>query len=118
MARVELSDHLIDYDEKARVEAGPKLVTAKATDTLLADNKTAAHYRVGALDALGVVIELGKNMTYLDWLGTPVWYVYHYENMPDDLAIERELPVGTKYWAEKKVFDVFADAEAFAQTLI
>lgn len=86
-----LSDTLIEIGGKVRVEQGPELKTAEATEELLDDKVTASHYhapvekthaasgktvKVYAKDALGQRIEIGSDMTYLDWLGDRVWYVY------------------------------------------
>jgi hypothetical protein len=59
-----------------RVEPGPARRTAVATEELLADAATAKHYQVGLRDAAGDPIEIGKEMTYLDYRATRVWKVY------------------------------------------
>ncbi|WP_156911724.1 hypothetical protein [Kaistia adipata] len=71
-----INEDLIDIGGKVRVERGPARKTGKATEALLDDEKTASHYQLGKFDADGKVIEAGKTMTYLDWLGPKGWYVY------------------------------------------
>jgi len=71
-----INEDLIDIGGKVRVERGPVRRAGKATEALLADDKTASHYQVGRLDAAGNVIEAGKAFAYLDWLGAKGWYVY------------------------------------------
>lgn len=62
-----LTDAII-YDRKGvRVESGPIPTTVIATPEYLDNTRTADHYSVGSLDALGEVIELGKEMTFLEW---------------------------------------------------
>lgn len=73
---VKLNDDLTEIDGKVRVERGPARKLAKATEALLSDDRTRPHYQVGALDAAGAVITLGKPMTYLDWLAVKGFYVY------------------------------------------
>lgn len=105
--------------DKIRIESGPARLTALATPELLDDAVTAAHYqlpraaspeeiadptlptpdgKVRALDALGVPIEEGREMTYLDWKGhavgasgSTVFYVYAFEPMTEDEIAERGL---------------------------
>lgn len=77
METIRINEDLVEIGGKARVERGPTRKTGKATDKLLADDATAAHYRLGAPDADGKMIEAGKSMAYLDWLaGKTVSYVY------------------------------------------
>lgn len=72
-----INEDLIEIGGKARVERGPARKTGKATDKLLANDKTAAHYQLGARGADGDLIEAGKTMAYLDYLaGRTVFYVY------------------------------------------
>lgn len=71
-----INEDLIDIAGKVRVERGPAKRTGKATEAVLDDDRTAAHYQLGRLDADGKVIEAGKSFTYLDWLGPRGWYVY------------------------------------------
>ncbi len=59
-----------------RVEAGPAYKTAVATPELLDDHVTASHYKVGQKDAMGKTIVLGERITYLDYKGVDVWYIY------------------------------------------
>jgi hypothetical protein len=118
MARVELSNQLFEYDEKVRIEAGPRLRTAKATEALLADTVTAHHYKLGGLDAQSNVIELNKPMTYLDWLNQPVWYVYRWEPVPAEIIAERSMAPDAKYWAEKGVYPTLEEAEATVSSLL
>lgn len=72
-----------------RVEDGPARVAAIATAGLLDDKITAGHYKVGARDALGKPIVLGKKMTYLDRSGPRRWYVYRMDGKTG-----RYMPVG------------------------
>jgi hypothetical protein len=73
---VKLNDDLSEIDGKVRVERGPARKTAKATEALLSNDRTLSHYQIGALDAAGQPIALGKPMTYLDWLAAKGFYVY------------------------------------------
>lgn len=118
MARVEITENLIEIDGVVRVESGPALRVAVATPELLDNQNTAEHYQDGGFDAVGAPISVGQEMTYLDWMGEPVWYVYCWEVMPPELAAARELPEGSEYWAEKGVRPTQEDAEAFAQSLL
>jgi hypothetical protein len=68
--------NIIQVSPTVRVEPGPPRKTAKATQKLLDDKVTAKHYQVGRRDAMGKFIVLGEEMTYLDWKGDKVWYVY------------------------------------------
>ena len=76
METIRINEDLVEIGGKARVERGPARKTGKATEALLASDKTAAHYQIGARDADGKVIETGKTMAYLDWLGERGFYVY------------------------------------------
>jgi len=77
METIRINEDLIEIGGKARVERGPARKTGKATEALLANDQTAAHYHLGAPDADGKVIEAGKTMAYLDWLaGKTDFYVY------------------------------------------
>lgn len=118
MARVELSPNLFEFDEKVRIESGPSLRTAKATDALLSDTVTAHHYKVGGLDAQSNVITLNKPMVYLDWLGEAVWYVYRWEPVPPEIIAERSMAPDAKYWAEKGVYPTLEEAEAAVTPLL
>lgn len=83
---------LIQVSDTVRVESGPRRKKAKATEALLRDDVTAPHYQVDKKDALGKPIKIGEDMNYLDWLGTPVWYVY--ELKEDPTGRPRYVPVG------------------------
>lgn len=90
---VKVNDDLTEIDGNVRVERGPAKKAGKATEALLSNDKTAAHYQLGARDADGYLIEAGKPMAYLDWLGTKGFYVYLRTAAPT-----AERPDGT--WAE------------------
>jgi hypothetical protein len=75
------NENITRVGDNVRIEPGPKLVTAVATEELLHDNRTAGHYHVGGRDSKGRPIELGKEFTYLEWGGNEaepklVFYVY------------------------------------------
>ncbi|MCX5518435.1 hypothetical protein OSH10_08305 [Kaistia defluvii] len=76
METIRINEDLIEIGGKARVERGPAKKTGKATEKLLANDRTAAHYQLGVRDAAGNLIEAGKPMTYLDWLAPKGFYVY------------------------------------------
>jgi hypothetical protein len=80
-------DMIILGDDEIRIEEGPVLKTAIATEELLKDEQTAPHYYVGVRpmtfydakgkpyevpaigrDALGKPIKLGEEMTYVDYV--------------------------------------------------
>lgn len=63
------NENITCVGENVRIEAGPKLVTATATEELLHNDRTADHYQVGLRDAKGIPIKLGKEMSYLEWGG-------------------------------------------------
>jgi hypothetical protein len=67
---------MIEIGSTIRVENGPARKMAIATKELLDDKVTAGHYQEGKYDALGERIWLGKAMTYLDYYGPWVWYIY------------------------------------------
>jgi hypothetical protein len=71
---------LIEIGETIRVENGPARQTAVATEELLDDTVTASHYHVGMRDAMGKVIALGEPMTYLDYHGEWIWYIYQLQD--------------------------------------
>ena len=102
VTKTKISEALFEYDGVARVEAGPALITATATEELLADDTTAPHYKVGARDALGNTIELGQPMAYLDWLANRIWYVYALED---------------GRWVQKETSTAFAEADTKARAL-
>jgi hypothetical protein len=90
MAHGTKREPMIEIGTTVRVENGPARKTAVASKALLEDAVTAHHYAVGQKDAMGKVIVLGEPMTYLDYLGTWVWYVYQLEAVPiEDEIIER-----------------------------
>lgn len=65
-----------------RGEFGPPLKEAVATEALLDNTVTASHYQVGAPDALGSPIALGRPMSYLDWTARSSWgwYIYRFQD--------------------------------------
>ena len=67
---------MIEIGSTIRVENGPARKVAVATAELMDDKVTASHYQVGAFDAMGKRIVLGESMTYLDYRGELVWYIY------------------------------------------
>jgi len=67
---------LIEFSPTLRIENGPARATGIATEELLDDKVTAGHYQVGEFDAVGKRIQLKKPMTYMDYYGGWVWYVY------------------------------------------
>lgn len=79
----------IEVGKTVRVENGPAQKVGIATEALLNDAHTAHHYQVGALDAMGQRIVLNRPMTYLDYHGPWVWYIYHL-----DKTTQRWLPAG------------------------
>lgn len=87
---------MIEIGTTIRVENGPARKTAVATKALLDDAVTASHYAVGERDAMGKEIVLGEPMSYLDYFGEWVWYVYQLR--PDDTHAdgERWLPAGVE----------------------
>jgi hypothetical protein len=93
--------NMIEIGGTVRIEPGPRLVRAEATEELLANDATADHYFAGerdtgmtdnddnpvmhtGIDAEANPIEVGKEMAYLDWLAfqkdgdgrDQVYYVY------------------------------------------
>lgn len=75
---------LIQVADDVRVENGPRMVHAEATEQLLSNLKTHSDYRVGGRDALGRVIQVGKEIDYLDYRGKWVWYLYQEVDHPVD----------------------------------
>jgi hypothetical protein len=57
------------------IERGPERKREIATKELLSNLRTADHYQVGRLDARGQPIVLGREMEYLDYYGTYIWYI-------------------------------------------
>ena len=81
--------NLIEIDNKVRVEAGPVRKRAVATEALLSDDVTSAHYKVGSPDALNKIIELGQPMDYIDWKSPArVFYVYQLDEVEKIKMIE------------------------------
>lgn len=118
MAHVQLADNLFEIDNLVRIESGPLLKTAVATEALLSNAATADHYQTGANDALGRPITLGAEMAYLDWLGVWGWYVYRWEPAPTELIAAYGLAEDAHHWAEKGVKATRDEAEIFAATLL
>lgn len=86
---------LIQVSDSVRVESGARRMSAKATKELLADTVTHPAYKVGAKDAAGAEIALGKPMMYLDIYGPEVWYVYKLTEVEEGgKKLERYLPIG------------------------
>ncbi|MBE3063853.1 MAG: hypothetical protein IMZ69_02400 [Spirochaetes bacterium] len=83
---------MIEIGTTIRVENGPARKTAIATEELLDDAVTVSHYHIGLKDALGKVIVLGEPMTYLDYRGEDVWYVYQLQEVGVNAAGEVLLP--------------------------
>jgi hypothetical protein len=83
-----VNEALVEIGDKVRVEAGPEMLTAIATETLLADDATASHYKVGRKDKLGRTIQIGQEMAYLDWLSPNVFHLY--ELSTEDETVELE----------------------------
>jgi hypothetical protein len=91
----------IKISESIVIESGPAKKKAIATEELLSDAVTAGHYKAGMrkitkpdgsvvekpyVDAMNKPIVLGEEMTYLDWLGAWVWYVYQEREVGIDAA--------------------------------
>jgi hypothetical protein len=92
---------MIEIGETLRVENGPARKTAVATAELLDDAVTASHYQIGERDAVGRPIVIGEPMTYLDYRGEWVWYIYQLrddETAPDGT---RWLPAGVETTKER-----------------
>lgn len=85
---------LIEIGESVRVENGPARKTEIASVALLDDAVTASHYKEGAVDAMGKPIVLGEPMTYLDYRGKWVWYVYQLRD--DPAGGQRWMPAGVE----------------------
>lgn len=64
-----IGENITEVGDTLRIEPGPRMVTAIATDALLHDDRTAGHYAVGKIDSAGKVIVLGEEMTYAEWGG-------------------------------------------------
>jgi hypothetical protein len=121
MANVTRKSDLVEIGGGAyRVEAGPPLKRAKATEAILSDDKTAPHYRLAeegeppALDALGQPIEEGKQFAYLDWLGERVFYLYRRRDLSEAERAEKETTY-TYVYEEVGTFPTEDEAIAAAQ---
>jgi hypothetical protein len=100
-------------DDQIRIEEGPKLRTAVANEELLHDDNTADHYYAGVKDmhfldalgkpytqprlgrdAVGNVIKLGEEFTYLDRggkaaSGSKCFYIYQRREIdPNSMTLE------------------------------
>lgn len=117
---------IIEIAKTIRIEDGPPRKTAIATAELLDDKITKHHYQKGKFDAMGKPIVLGKKMTYLDYYGEHVFYVYHLAEvgidkkgvviLPGDKT-ERE-PVKTEErWLPVGVADTEKEARTIAEGL-
>lgn len=62
--------------DTVRIDCGPPLRAAIATPDLLGGGRLASHYVVGAPDAVGKPIALGRAMFYVDWKAPAREYVY------------------------------------------
>jgi hypothetical protein len=87
---------MIEIGTTIRVENGPARKTAVVTEELLDDAVTARHYKMGEQDALGKKIVLGESMTYLDYFGEWVWYIYRLDENEG-----RWLPAGVETTKER-----------------
>ena len=67
---------IIEIGKTIRIEDGPPRKKTIATAEVLDDKITAKHYQKGKLDAMGKPIILGQEMTYLDYYGKHVFYIY------------------------------------------
>jgi hypothetical protein len=91
---------LIEIGDSVRVQRGHVRRREIATEALLSDDVTAAHYAVGRPDALGNIIALGQPFDFIDWRsGERVFTVYRKETVDDEIAgapvtVERFLPKG------------------------
>ncbi|MBE3088019.1 MAG: hypothetical protein IMZ71_02735 [Chloroflexi bacterium] len=83
---------MIEIGTTIRVENGPARKTAIATEELLDNKVIASHYQAGLKDALGKVIILGEPMTYLDYRGELVWYIYQLQEVGVNAEGEVLLP--------------------------
>lgn len=117
--------NVIEIGEKVRIEPGPPLVTAKATDEVLRDDQTATHYFAGqrdtglkdndgepvmeaGIDALGKPIQSGKDFTYADWYGfqrgeTVAFNVYQLQDRT--AAEKKEQGTDAPLWRKVSVHD-------------
>ena len=67
---------IIEIGKTIRIEDGPPRKKTIATAEVLDDKITAKHYQKGKSDAMGKKIVLGEEMTYLDYYGNRVFYIY------------------------------------------
>jgi hypothetical protein len=113
-----LGDNITEIDGKVRVELGHVRRKEIATEELLSNDVTAAHYGVGLKDSLGNVIALGKPMDFIDWLSPDRhFYVYQLQEVTDMVD---EKPVKNMRWlpvGEPAVFDDEAAALSRATTI-
>lgn len=75
---------IIEIGKTIRIEDGPPRKTAIATAEILDNKITAKHYQKGRIDAMGKPILLGEEMTFLDYYGEHVFYVYSLEDVGID----------------------------------
>ncbi len=109
---------IIEIGNTIRIEDGPARRKTIATAEVLDNRITAKHYQEGKSDAMGKKIVLGEDMTYLDYYGNRVFYIYGLGEVgidKDDVIIlpgddsgreavrteERWLPVGVEDTQEK-----------------
>ena len=67
---------IIEIGKTIRIEDGPPRKKTIATAEVLDNRITAKHYQIGKFDAMGKNIVLGEEMTYLDYYGNHVFYIY------------------------------------------
>src|SRR5689334_14617726 len=94
------NENIINVGSNYRIEPGPAVIDAVATEELLHNDNTEAHYHAPiednngltyAKDRLGNPIILGQDFSYLDWGGDKhegkrVFYIY--EKTPVDYEHE------------------------------
>ncbi len=100
---------LIQVSEFVRVEKGFVLKRALATEELLDNLVTASHYKVGNRDAKNKLIELGKEIWYVDYKGPMVWYVFK-----AFLDSEVTASLGKDWYRYKKISTHHTKEEALA----
>jgi len=87
---------IVEISKTVRIEDHPPRKRAKATEELLDNRVTAKHYQVGAPDSMGMKIELGKQMDYIDWRCDPEDHDFSvYQLGKDAEGFERWLNKGT-----------------------
>lgn len=120
MAETKREGSILKIGETIRIEPGPMLKTSTATEALLSNEVTAAHYQASRpatedeiadpeiattadgtrifIDARSKPIVLGEPMAYLDWNGhaadvdgATVFYVTAYEPMTSAERKDREV---------------------------